>query len=108
MSTEPFAFEADVKSAFVVDPNSHQGFGYVTALAGFGLDAAIKPDLQVTVPYSGTPKYKGIAVTSANPAIPSGPRIATVVGVIGKFIWGGGPGDPIQMLPWGIEVGSLA
>jgi hypothetical protein len=97
MASVPFVYECDRESGFVADPNSHERFGYITKLDGFGLTNPLTPDLTVSIPYSGQPKYSGI--TLAQPGA-NAPRTASVVGVLEKFSWAGGVGDAINFDLW--------
>jgi hypothetical protein len=77
MATVPFNFECDKDYGFMPDPNEHQRVGYVTAFAGLGLPRALSADLTVINPLT---------------------RATTpVVGVIEKFEWEGGAGDPLKI-----------
>jgi hypothetical protein len=77
MATVPFDFACDMSYCFVPDPNEHERVGYVTALAGLGMAEALRADLTVTSPLT---------------------RVATpVVGVIARFDWAGGVGDPLKI-----------
>jgi hypothetical protein len=77
MATVPFDFACDMSYGFVPDPNEHERVGYVTAFAGLGTAEALRADLTVTSPLT---------------------RVATpVVGVIAKFDWAGGIGDPLKI-----------
>jgi len=77
MASVPFVFECDMGYGFVSDPNEHKRAGYVTAFAGLGLAEAFKADLTVTNPLTRAPM--------------------PVVGVIEKFEWDGGVGDPLKI-----------
>ncbi|HEU5392958.1 MAG TPA: hypothetical protein VFV73_44445 [Streptosporangiaceae bacterium] len=83
MATVPVVFECSVSSAFLMDPNEHQRIGWVTKLDGFGLPVGgLRADLQVSDP---------LAAGNGEPlAVP-------VAGVIEKFSWAGGTGDPLQL-----------
>lgn len=84
MATVPVVFECDVSSGFLMDPNEHQRIGWVTKLDGFGLPAgALTADLQVSDPLTATGGKPMVAVP--------------VVGVLEKFSWAGGAGDPLQL-----------
>ena len=83
MATVPVVFECSVSSGFVMDPNEHQRIGWVTKLDGFGLPVGgIKTDLQVSDP-----------LTAGN----GKPLVVPVAGVLEKFSWAGGTGDPLQL-----------
>jgi hypothetical protein len=93
MASVPYVFESDPGSGFAPNPDAHRSFGYVTSLAGFGLARAFSPDLQVFTPWNGArPAYPGVSVTEGGPG--SLGKV-TVVGVIEKFAWNGGVGDPL-------------
>jgi hypothetical protein len=95
MPTIPFSYECSKDAGFVMDPNEQKRFGYIVAFKGF--DKVFAKDLKVAVPYNGvTPQYTGggFAVTPPGPGVPAGE--ATVVGVIEKFEWNGGVGDPLK------------
>ena len=83
MATVPVVFECSVSAGFVMDPNEHQRIGWVTKLDGFGLPAGgIKTDLQVSDP-----------LTAGN----GKPLFVPVAGVLEKFSWAGGAGDPLEL-----------
>jgi hypothetical protein len=83
VATVPVVFECSVSSGFVMDPNEHQRIGWVTKLDGFGLPVGgIKADLQVSDP-----------LTAGNGT----PLVVPVAGVIEKFSWAGGAGDPLEL-----------
>jgi len=94
MATISFDFECDKSEAFVNNPNDHKTYGYVTAFYGVGLAAAFPPDLQVSVPFNNNtaPQHLG-GYTPPSATAPM--ASAKVVGVIEKFSWAGGVGDPI-------------
>jgi hypothetical protein len=98
MASVPFAYECDRDSAFAPDTNSHKRSGFITELDGFGLAQPLTPDLTVSVPYSGQPRYSGITV--APPGAGGLPRSASVVGVLENFTWAGGGGDAIKLDFW--------
>ena len=79
MAAVPFVFDCGVSSGFVMDPNDHQRVGWVIKLDGFGLPAGgLTADLKVSNP-----------VTAGD--------VKSVIGVIEKFSWAGGAGDPPQL-----------
>jgi hypothetical protein len=83
VATVPVVFECSVSSGFVMDPDEHQRIGWVTKLDGFGLPTGgIKTDLQVSDP-----------LTAGN----GEPLVVPVGGVIEKFSWAGGAGDPLEL-----------
>jgi hypothetical protein len=75
MASVSYEFECDKAYGFMPDPNEHPRVGYVTAFAGLGLPQVLSPDLTVSNPLTGA-------------------RMP-VVGVIEKFEWAGGAGDPL-------------
>jgi hypothetical protein len=78
MAAVPFEYGCNVAGAFVTDPNGPP-VGWVTVLDGFGLAAgSVKADLTVTQPLTG--------------------GTTSVVGVLEKFAWGGGVGDPLELV----------
>jgi hypothetical protein len=91
----PFEFECDLEGGFAMHPGEHLRIGYVVSLDGFGLPPkALKPDLHVAVPYNNeTLAFSGITLEAAS----AGPKRANVIGVIEKFEWNGGTGDPIKL-----------
>jgi hypothetical protein len=83
MATVPFEFDCNKSAGFVMDPNEHARVGWVTALDGFGLPAGgLAKDLQVSNP---------MTVTGGKP------EIMSVIGVLEKFTWAGGVGDPLKL-----------
>ena len=83
MATVPVVFECSVSSGFLMDPDEHQRIGWVTKLDGFGLPVGgLRADLQVSDP-----------LAAGN----GGPLAVPVAGVIEKFSWAGGTGDPLQL-----------
>ena len=83
MATVPVVFECSVSSGFVMDPGEHQRIGWVTKLDGFDLPAGgIKADLQVSDP-----------LTAGN----GEPLVVPAAGVLEKFSWAGGTGDPLEL-----------
>ena len=83
MATVPVVFECSVSSGFLMDPDEHQRIGWVTKLDGFGLPTGgLRADLQVSDP-----------LAAGN----GGPLAVPVAGVIEKFSWAGGTGDPLQL-----------
>jgi hypothetical protein len=66
-----------------MDPNTHARVGWVTALDGFGLPSGgLAKDLQVSNPMTATGAK---------------PQVMSVIGVLGKFTWAGGVGDPLKL-----------
>jgi len=83
MATVPFEFDCNKSAAFVMDPNEHARVGWVTALDGFGLAAGgLAKDLKVSNP---------MTVTNGRP------EVMSVIGVLEKFTWAGGVGDPLKL-----------
>jgi hypothetical protein len=83
MAAVPYEFDCNMSDGFVMDPNEHVRIGWMTALDGFGLPAGgLKADLQV---------YNPMTITGGQPGIMS------VVGVLQKFTWTGGVGDPLKL-----------
>jgi len=83
VATVPVVFECSVSSGFLMDPDEHQRIGWVTKLDGFGLPTGgLRADLQVSDP-----------LAAGN----GGPLAVPVAGVIEKFSWAGGTGDPLQL-----------
>ena len=97
MATVPFVYECNKEAGFVMDPNEQKRIGYITALNGFKLAATLPADLQVSVPFNSgaNPTFSGLQYTPKSDTIPVG--VAKVVGVIEKFEWNGGIGDPIKL-----------
>jgi hypothetical protein len=101
MASVPYEFECDKNFGFLPGPNERKSVGYITSLAGFNAAGPFKPDLQVFVPWNGTgtrPSYPGLKFTQPPSASLLGK--ATVVGVIEKFSWPGGAGNPITIDLW--------
>ena len=94
-----FDFPCNWRAGFVMDPTKKQRFGYITALEGFGLSAALATDISVYTPYNtgAAPTYAGISslYTAASADAPIG--VCKVVAVVEHFSWGGGVGDPISV-----------
>jgi hypothetical protein len=83
MATVPYAFDCNMSAGFVMDPNQYVRVGWVTGLDGFGLPAGgLKADLQVQNP---------MTVTGGKP------EVMSVIGVLEKFTWAGGVGDPLML-----------
>jgi hypothetical protein len=93
----PYDYECDKDSGFLPNPNQSQRAGYVTALNGLGSTMALNKDLTVFVPYNSTqqPAYRGVTLQAGSTV-----SQATVIGVIDKFSWAGGVGDPIMLDFW--------
>ncbi|HJT58246.1 MAG TPA: hypothetical protein VJ761_17210, partial [Ktedonobacteraceae bacterium] len=98
MATVPYEFECDKSSGFVMDPNEHKCVGYITAFRGLGMSAPLAQDLKVTLPYANpAPAYKSLGPVQSSI---SGHSTVEVVGVIEKFAWAGGTGDPVEVDFW--------
>jgi hypothetical protein len=83
MAAVAYEFDCNTSAGFVMDPNQHVRVGWVTALDGFGLPAGgLKADLQV---------YNPMTVQGGKPVAMS------VIGVLEKFTWAGGVGDPLVL-----------
>ncbi len=94
MASIPFAYECSTAAGFLPDPNKSQRVGYVTALT-IGTTKYAK-DLQVFVPVVEPVGFTGlgpIAPTAAN----AGLGRINVVGVLEKFEWDGGVGQPLKL-----------
>jgi len=96
MASIAFEYACDKSSAFVMDPNEHKRYGYVTQFNGVGLAATFPKDLIVSVPFnSNTPPENLEGYVAATPAVPT--PTCKVVGVIERFSWAGGVGDAIEI-----------
>jgi len=100
MASIAFDFACDKDTGFLMDPNVHKTFGYITRLDGFGLGKALDPDLQVHIPYNtgAAPEYKGLQYTAPTPDKPVG--VAKVIAVIEKWTWEGGVGKTLDIECW--------
>jgi hypothetical protein len=82
MANVPFKYKCVVETGFTMDPREQKRFGYVTALSGFGLSAALVPDLTVYCPFNlgaaTTPAYSGVTYSGPSAGVPV--ATATVVG----------------------------
>jgi len=98
MASVPYEYECAKESGFIPDPNEHKRCGYITALSGFNLTAPIKldADLQVFTPYNN-PQLNYSPATPTTAGSSSALGKLKVVGVIEKFAWNGGVGDPLQI-----------
>jgi hypothetical protein len=95
MPTIPFSYECSKDAGFVMDPNEAKRVGYIIELEGFQI-AKMNQDLHVCVPYNhegtlGYTEFKPEADPGGGPL-----KIVKVVGVIEKFEWNGGVGDPLK------------
>jgi hypothetical protein len=96
MATIAFDHTCDKSSAFVMDPNEHKKYGYITAFNGVGLAAAFPKDLIVSVPFnSNTAPSHLDGYVAATETVPT--PTCKVVGVIEHFVWNGGVGDSIDI-----------
>jgi len=96
MASIAFELACDKSSAFVMDPNEHKRYGYVTAFNGVGLAAAFPTDLVVSVPYNNqTAPVNLPGYVAATETVPT--PTCKVVGVIERFNWAGGVGDAIEI-----------
>jgi hypothetical protein len=98
MATIPIALECSKDSGFVMDPNENKRVGYIIGLKGFK-KKAFAPDLNVCVPYNAGANVKPEYSEMSSIWVPGGdnqPGSAPVVGVIEKFEWAGGVGDPLK------------
>jgi hypothetical protein len=95
MASIPFAYECSTAAGFLPDPNEPQRVGYVTALT-IGTTEYAK-DLTVFSPaVAGAVDFKGLGpITPA--AANGGLGKITVVGVLKKFEWDGGAGQPLKL-----------
>jgi hypothetical protein len=100
----PYNLESNLNSGISPDPNEHKSVGYITAfvMANPKSNVTFSQDLKVYTPYQGPPLNYGGMVASmpgspapGSKAAPMG--TAQVVGIIEKFQWAGGVGDPIQI-----------
>lgn len=96
MASVPFSLECSKDSGFVMDPNEHKRVGYIIELDGFGLEKEMKQDLQVAVPFNVGDAALGFAGMKLEKSA-AGPSTTKVVGVIEKFEWNGGVGDPLKI-----------
>jgi len=97
MASVPFSFDCDKYAGFVTDPTVHKRAGFVTTLNGFKSQAPLRltQDIQVSAPFNqgATPTFSDLKLTTPKGIIPT----AGVVGLIEKFAWNGGVGDPIRI-----------
>jgi len=99
----PYSYESSVSSGFVQNPNEHKRVGYITKFQMGTNPNAFNADLKVAIPYqaSVSPAYSGLVTSlKGSPASAKAAPVnntAQVVGVIQKFEWAGGVGDPIQI-----------
>lgn len=94
-----FDFPCNWRAGFVMDPTQKQRFGYVTALDGFGLSAAMDADISVYTPYNvgANPTYTGLSSNYTASTEESPIAICKVVGILENWSWNGGVGDPISL-----------
>jgi len=96
MASIAFEYACDKSSAFVMDPNEHKRYGYVTDFNGVGLADAFPRDLIVSVPFNGVAEPKNLpGYVAATKDVPT--PTCKVVGVIERFSWAGGVGDAIEI-----------
>jgi len=97
MATVAFEYQCQMDAGFLLDPNEHKRFGYVTSLNGFGLPETLPKDLQVHLPFhtGAAPNYDALTFAASSATAPM--KSAKVVGVLGQFSWAGGAGDPIKL-----------
>jgi hypothetical protein len=88
-----FNLDCNWRAGFVMDPNKKQRVGYLLALDGLGLDAALAADISVFSPFNAT-VADSKAVTLDTATVPAK---LTCVGLIESLSWNGGVGDPIQI-----------
>ncbi len=91
----PYNLPCDWKAGFVMDPQKKQRCGYLLALEGLGLDAALAADIQVFMPFNAKPADYTDAMLVVDASVT--PNKVTCVGVIESLSWNGGVGDPISM-----------
>ncbi len=85
----PFSFECSKEGGFLPDPNKHKQLGYITDFDAGG--ATLKRDLQVSLPLK--PAYRQFNAFQAV----NGRTVTSVIGIVEKFSWPGGVGDPIAI-----------
>jgi hypothetical protein len=96
MASVPYQYSCTVAAGFVMDPNAHQRYGFVTSLGMLGPSGSLARDQQVSVPFnSSAPTFADLQYKAGTSKTPMGS--ASVVGVIEKFSWNGGVGDPITL-----------
>jgi hypothetical protein len=97
MATVPYQYDCATATGFVMDPNEHKRYGYVTTFSGLGMAGALAKDLQVPVVFNATaaPTFPGLGYKPGTPTSPE--ASASVVGVIDTFSWNGGVGDPLKI-----------
>jgi hypothetical protein len=96
MAMVSYEFGFDAASEFAPNPNVQQPFGYITSLAAAaGPETPLQADLRVPTAWNGpSPSYPGVTITHG----PSSPlSTVAVVGVIEKFAWNGGVGNPLTI-----------
>lgn len=92
----PYNLDCDWKAGFIMDPQKKQRCGYLLALDGLGLDAALAPDIEVFMPFNATPSDYTDTTNLVIDATVT-PNKVKCVGVIESFSWAGGVGDPIAV-----------
>jgi len=111
MASVPYEYECDKSAGFLPDPNEHKRVGYLTSLAGFGMNAQLvfKADLTVFTPWNNgkdniNAKFGGLSSSTA-PTDYSQKKLGKmqVVGVLEKIAWNGGVGDAITLDDRGLD-----
>lgn len=97
MATTPFVYACDKEAGFVLDPDEQQRVGYLTALT-IGTTQLAK-DLQVQVPAIKSLGFTGLGPLKPPPLNQTN-STAGVVGVLDKFSWEGGIGNPLSLEFW--------
>ena len=109
MAALGFDLECDKVQGFILDPNEHKRFGYITKLRGFGLDSPINlaADLTASCPYHGNaaPAYSGIQIDGMSQGQLGKVK---VVAVLEKFHWGGGVNQTLDFDTWMSQENALA
>jgi hypothetical protein len=92
----PYVIECDVSAGFNVDPGHHKRVGYVCSLSKIG-GAQFECDLDVRIPgnLDRRPIYPGLDYLISTLGRPH--TMAKAFGVLEKFEWNGGVGDPITL-----------
>ena len=91
----PYTLTCDWKAGFVMDPQKKQRCGYLLALEGLGLDAALAADITVFMPFNAQPADYTDSMLAVDSSVT--PHKVTCVGVIDSLQWMGGVGDPISI-----------
>jgi hypothetical protein len=95
MASVPFSYECSTAAGFLPDPARPQRVGYLTQLT---IDTIDHPkDMRVFFPTFNQPiAFKGLG-TVTPPATPEAPGRLNVVGVMERFEWDGGVGNPLHL-----------